>query len=122
VYDKDNEPEAFDRMTPLAQATLRTWVRLALVKTPTVRSGRRNHSYGLKHAAEESIGGYISNGELKGGMSAEGYAHKAIDNGLNWLFNSAERRPLVGEVVAFEWLCARLREEQAERIAARRAG
>ena len=30
MYDRFNEPEVFERMTPLAQETLRLWIRLAL--------------------------------------------------------------------------------------------
>ena len=122
---RNNEPEAFDRLTPLAQETLRAWLRMTLVKTRTVRAGVGNHSYGLKHAAEEAIGddhvAYISNGELKGAMVAEGYDHEVIDGGLNWLFNCRRTQPTVEEVVEFKQLCMRLRVEKAERIAARRA-
>ena len=35
---------------------------------------------------------YVSNGQMKGGMVAEGYAYEAVDV-LNWRFNADQRCP-----------------------------
>lgn len=96
-----NSPEAFGELSPLEQQALRLWVRLALEPTPTIRRNASypvaNFSYGLKHNAERALGWYVSNGELKGAMLAEGYRWEYEGRGpyptINWIFNSKRRCP-----------------------------
>jgi hypothetical protein len=95
--DAGNAPEAFDGLTPLKQAQLRAWIRANLEATRRVGDGQYSHSYGLKHLAEKSLGWYVSNGELKGAMLAEGYRWEPCDGtpkdpNPNWVFNSQQRK------------------------------
>jgi hypothetical protein len=90
---RNNEPEAFERMTPLRQQALRLWIRLALQPSRTVAAGNCNFSYSLKHRVEEAYSISVSNGEMKGAMVAEGYSYEEGDEGLNWYFNSSQRCP-----------------------------
>jgi hypothetical protein len=77
----DDRPEAFERMTPAEQAALLKWIRLAIKPAKTVAP---NTSYGIKHDFE-SVGFYISNGQLKGAMLTAGFAPVDSDE-LNWEF------------------------------------
>lgn len=84
-------PEAFGELSPAKQEALRMWVRRTL--EPTKRIGaRQNYSYGLKHDAEQELGWYVSNGQLKGAMLAEGYHWQACEGTPNWVFNCRFRK------------------------------
>jgi hypothetical protein len=74
-------PEAYARMAAVEQAALLEWTRLAIKPAKTVAP---NTSYGIKHDFE-SVGFYISNGQLKGAMLAAGYVPVDPDE-LNWEF------------------------------------
>lgn len=94
--DLGNALQSFDRLTAINQEQLRTWVRVTLEPTKHIGDGPWAHSYALKHAAEKALGWYVSNGELKGAMLAEGYRWKQCDGtprnpNPNWLFNSRAR-------------------------------
>ncbi len=96
-HDCANAPEDFDKMHPDNQAQLREWIRVNLEPTKRIGDGRYSHSYSLKHLAEKMLGWYVSNGQLKGAMLAEGFRWQPCDGTLrdpspNWVFNS-RRQP-----------------------------
>ena len=88
-----DSPNEFDTLSQLEQEELRAWIRVNLEQTKRIGDGRFSHSYGLKHLAEESLGWYVSNGQMKGAMLAEGYRWKQCEGtrtapSPNWVFNS----------------------------------
>jgi hypothetical protein len=115
MEDQHNSPEAFDRMTPLGQATLRLWIRLALQPSRTIQGGDCNFSYGLKHRAEEALGLYIGNGEMKG------RARCPLDGkyvGIAYGRAPALCQATPAELAQFERMCAALWDETIARQAA----
>jgi hypothetical protein len=77
-----DRPEEYEKLSPAEQATLLEWIRLAIkpAKTPVVET-----SYGIKHDFEYATRLYVSNGQFKGAMLAEGYA--PVNPGeQNWRF------------------------------------
>jgi hypothetical protein len=77
----EDRPEAYEKLAPAEQAALLEWTRLAIKPAKTIAP---NTSYGIKHDFE-SVGFYISNGQLKGAMLTAGYAPVDPDE-LNWEF------------------------------------
>ena len=77
----EDRPEAYEKLAPAEQAALLEWIRLAIKPAKTIAP---NTSYGIKHDFE-SVGFYISNGQLKGAMLTAGYAPVDPDE-LNWEF------------------------------------
>ena len=102
VYDP---PTEFDALPPQSQQALRLWVRLALEPASRFALERgRWHSYNLKHHAERALGWYVSNGEMKGALLAEGYAYQVSTGSPNWLFKCRRRCPhRMGRAVIFEY-------------------
>jgi hypothetical protein len=91
---REDPPEEFNTLPPLKRELLLRWVDLVLYPTKTVWKDAT--SYGLKHAAEDDLGVYISNGELKGAMVAAGF--KASDpRDQNWHFYARPRQRYTGE-------------------------
>ena len=77
-----DRPEEYEKLSPAEQAALLEWIRLAIkpAKTPVVET-----SYGIKHDFEYATRLYVSNGQFKGAMLAEGYA--PVNPGeQNWRF------------------------------------
>ena len=90
-----NTPESFNDLLPSEQDALRLWVRLALKPAKSI-GGKFSHSYALKHYAEDALDWYVSNGQLKGAMLAEGYRWEQCEGtrrnpNPNWVFNSQRR-------------------------------
>jgi hypothetical protein len=77
----EDRPEAYEKLAPAEQTALLEWIRLAIKPAKTIAP---NTSYGIKHDFE-SVGFYISNGQLKGAMLTAGYAPVDPDE-LNWEF------------------------------------
>src|SRR5215207_1419549 len=77
----EDRPEAYEKLAPAEQAALLEWTRLAIKPAKTIAP---NTSYGIKHDFE-SVGFYISNGQLKGAMLTAGFAPDDSDE-LNWEF------------------------------------
>src|SRR5215207_4968493 len=77
----EDRPEAYDNLSPVEQATLLEWMRLAIKPAKTVAPST---SYGIKHDFEK-VGFYITNGQFKGAMLTAGYP-PANPNELNWEF------------------------------------
>src|SRR5215203_1883267 len=77
----EDRPEAYEKLAPAEQAALLEWTGLAIKPAKTIAP---NTSYGIKHDFE-SVGFYISNGQLKGAMLTAGYAPVDSDE-LNWEF------------------------------------
>jgi hypothetical protein len=77
----EDRPEAYEKLAPAEQAALLEWTRLAIKPAKTIAP---NTSYGIKHDFE-SVGFYISYGQLKGAMLTAGYAPVDPDE-LNWEF------------------------------------
>jgi hypothetical protein len=89
-----DSPKEFDLLPPLKRELLLRWIDLVLY--PAVTIWRDTTSYGLKHAAEDDLGFYISNGQFKGAMLAAG--HKPADTWeQNWMFRVRPRRRYTGE-------------------------
>jgi hypothetical protein len=86
-------PEEFNSLPPLKRELLLRWVDLVLYPTKSVWKDAT--SYGLKHAAEDDLGVYISNGQLKGAMLTAGF--KASDlRDQNWHFYARPRQRYTG--------------------------
>jgi len=79
-------PDEFEQLSSQKQDALRLWIRRTLEPKKTI-GGRNSYSYGLKHLAERDLGWYVSNGELKGAMVAEGYRWRVCEGTPNWEFN-----------------------------------
>jgi hypothetical protein len=90
MEDSLNEPEAFMAMSPEKREALRGWIRRTLRPTTMISHSAWGHSYSLKHEAESSLGWYVSNGQVKGGMVEAGYRYVVV--GKNWRFNSTSRQ------------------------------
>lgn len=80
-----NDPAMFDIQHPDRQAALLKWIEMNL--TPGGRSQTRS-TYGLKHDAEEWLGTYVGNGEMKGAMRAAGYTYlkETRESDINWRY------------------------------------
>jgi hypothetical protein len=89
-----DSPKEFDLLPPLKRELLLRWIDLVLY--PAVTIWRDTTSYGLKHAAEDDLGFYISNGQFKGAMLEAGY-EPADTWEQNWMFRARPRRRYTGE-------------------------
>lgn len=91
-----NLPEHFTRLSADQKRLLCLWAQLTLKKT---HSGTQTlNSYGLKHHAEAAVGFYVSNGQIKGVMQAEGFdtyipKHVNLAHEINWDFKARFRCP-----------------------------
>lgn len=90
-------PEAFDELTALEREQLRAWIRQNLEPSARIGLGKHCFSYRLKHLAEKALGWYVSNGQMKGAMLAEGYRWRQCEGtpcnpSPNWVFNSRRKR------------------------------
>jgi len=83
-----NQPEAFDYLTPGQQDHLTRWIKENFDPIKTFNT--RHTSYGLKHIFERNGGFYVSNGAFKGAMLKCGFKVKD-KSALNWVFNISER-------------------------------
>jgi hypothetical protein len=77
-----DSPAEFDILLPAKQAALLAWIAYAMKPASTFG---RHDSYTIKHAAEEALGFYVTNGEFKGAMLAAGHEPKDRDE-QNWTF------------------------------------
>jgi hypothetical protein len=89
-----DSPKEFDLLPPLKRELLLRWIDLVLYPAATV--WRDATSYGLKHAAEDDLGFYISNGQFKGAMLEAGY-EPADAWEQNWMFRVRPQRRYTGE-------------------------
>jgi hypothetical protein len=93
----EDRPEAYEKLAPAEQTALLEWIRLAIKPAKTIAP---NTSYGIKHDFE-SVGFYISNGQLKGAMLTAGYVPGDPDE-LNWEFKirpTGKRRESTNDAV-----------------------
>jgi len=81
-----NSPARFKLASQVKQQKILDWIE------KNVKPGRKKYnSYQLKHFAEDDIGEYINNGEMKGAMLQAGYEpHKDTLNYINWGFQLRE--------------------------------
>jgi hypothetical protein len=93
-FHAPDSPKEFDLLPPLKRELLLRWIDLVLYPAATV--WRDATSYGLKHAAEDDLGFYISNGQFKGAMLEAGY-EPANTWEQNWLFRTRPQRRYTGE-------------------------
>jgi hypothetical protein len=93
-FHEPDSPKEFDLLPPLKRELLLQWITRTMCPAATV--WRDATSYGLKHAAEDDLGFYISNGELKGAMLEAGY-EPANTREQNGLFRVRPRRRYTGE-------------------------
>jgi hypothetical protein len=89
-----DSPKEFDLLPPLKRELVLQWISWTMC--PAVTIWRDATSYGLKHAAEDDLGFYISNGQFKGAMLEAGY--EPVDTlDRNWLFRARPQRRYTGE-------------------------
>jgi hypothetical protein len=93
-FHEPDSPKEFDLLPLLKRELLLRWIDLVLYPAATV--WRDATSYGLKHAAEDDLGFYISNGEFKGAMLEAGY-ESADAWEQNWMFRVRPQRRYTGE-------------------------
>jgi hypothetical protein len=93
LHEPDS-PKEFVLLPPLKRELLLRWISRTMYPTATV--WRDATSYGLKHAAEDDLGFYISNGEFKGAMLKAGH-EPADTRERNWLFRARPQRRYTGE-------------------------
>lgn len=82
------------------KAQLCEWISANLEPTKTIN--RRHTSYGLKHLAENRLGFYVSNDDMKAAMLACGFEAKQVSE-LNCSYNISERSLARAELLPLAW-------------------
>lgn len=82
-----NDPIAYDQLDTEIRIALDNWI----ATTPIKVLCNTSTSYGLKHKFQDATGIYVTNGQFKGAMLANGYEpyNRALKN---WRFKRPRRR------------------------------
>ena len=89
----DQSRAALANLDASTWTALLAWCRDNLAPTRGINPRRMGFSYFLKHAAEDSIGVYVSNGALIAALLACGYGFRRDGTGPNCHFNVTMATP-----------------------------
>lgn len=98
-----DDPKAFHELPIDKQQIIRTWIRNS-VEPHRAKKYNGISSYWLKHWFEYQLRGfYITNGQMKGGLLAEGFIPKDERN-QNWTFTLSNKLMRVDFSKCDRWL------------------